>query len=541
MEKKPETCREELGSDPSPRRDASEPTKNKTWVSRVWFGRHWRGELSLGVSYWIIGFIGNIAVMLVAIMFGALLADYQPLIGFIAFSSMWSFTLLVVIWQFVGIWRSADNHVGRGGKAFWSGAAKVMVILGIFQSYGVFSNNAWPQIKEAYNIVAGDPRTGSFNMRLLNADTELEVFGGIPFGSTEKLRKYLDATPTVRTIHLNSRGGRIGEAIKMRDFITDRGLSTIATARCLSACTIAFLGGIERFLRPHKGQLGFHQGSFPGLSEDDFRSISEQIILDAIRRGVAKNFIEKAYATASTSMWYPTTKEVLDANYATALSQGQFAISGFGGLPTKKTITAMLRREPIYAAIEQEDPDVFNKMIKLYSDGAVRGLPEGLVFSKMRGMMAALISKYLPRASDDALIEMVKVVIEEMRVISKVDPVACHRFINPSPNDSINILSYANRDLLQRDLKASEAVLLSGAKRQAVIYSEKELEPIFEELLQRILTNHGLGILTKIGELESGNQIQEACALTQIMYSEILEMPRRDALKLLRYMMLEGA
>jgi hypothetical protein len=542
MEKKPETILEELKLDPSAERYAAEPTKKKTWISRSWIGRHWRGEMRLAVSYWVIGFVGNFAVALVAFMLGTLFADYKPLIGFIGFSSMWGFTLLVIIWQLVGIWRSSNNHVGLGGKAFWSGAAKVMVIVGIFQSYGVFSSTAWPQIKEAYNIVAGDPRVGSFNMRLLNAGAELEIFGGIPFGSTAELRKFLDAAPTVRVIHLNSSGGRIGEAIKMRNLISDRGLSTITTTRCLSACTIVFLGGVERYLHPHEGQLGFHQGSFPGMDDEDFRPISERIISDAIRRGVAKEFIRKAYATASTSMWYPTKREALDAHYATAVSHGQFAISGLGGdQPNRETIASRLRKAPVYAAIELAEPDVFIKMSEIYSDGAIRGLPEGPVLSKMRGMMAALLGRYLPRASDDALVEMVKIVIEEMGAISKVDPIACHSFANPNPNNFIDIRRYADRDLQQRDLMATTNVLLSGMNRQAVIFSEKELEPLVEDLFQRIQANYGLNTLVKIGELGSGKQKQETCALTKIMYSEILKMPKIGALKLLRYMMSEGA
>jgi hypothetical protein len=40
---------------------------------------------------------------------------------------------LLAIWQLVGIWRSASHHVLRGGRKFWSIAAKVVVVLAVLR------------------------------------------------------------------------------------------------------------------------------------------------------------------------------------------------------------------------------------------------------------------------------------------------------------------------------------------------------------------------------------------------------------------------
>src|SRR5439155_11997846 len=110
-------------------------------------------------------------------------------------------------------------------------------------------------------------RTGPgdrYTLRLLRQNTELEVSGGIGFGLTDEVKRYLDAYPGIQVIHLNSIGGRIVEAHKLRDLIASRKLTTYSSEGCLSACATAFLGGVVRVLH-EDARLGFHQPSFPGV------------------------------------------------------------------------------------------------------------------------------------------------------------------------------------------------------------------------------------------------------------------------------------
>ena len=76
----------------------------------------------------------------------------------------------------------------------------------------------------------------------------------------------------LKVVHLNSTGGRILEAERIGALIKGRNLSTYVPAQCLSACTIIFLSGHERFIGP-SGRLGFHQPDFPGMSAQDRQSM----------------------------------------------------------------------------------------------------------------------------------------------------------------------------------------------------------------------------------------------------------------------------
>src|SRR5262249_34921729 len=153
----------------------------------------------------------------------------------------------VTVWQLVGVWRSAGNHKSRGGSGFWAGAALFMGCLGFLSSAGTLFNNARPQLAGVLRVVAGDKKTGNRTLKILPDGAELELSGGITFGITDEVRKILDIAPSVKVIHLNSWGGRVAEARKLRDLISERRLITYTSTTCASACTIAFLGGRQRY------------------------------------------------------------------------------------------------------------------------------------------------------------------------------------------------------------------------------------------------------------------------------------------------------
>ena len=87
---------------------------------RSYLVRHWRGELSLPVSYWINSCLSTIAVFAVFSCVGLLVGPADSPLGFaIVISVAWLFLIVATLWQLVGVWRSAGKHRGRSGKGFW--------------------------------------------------------------------------------------------------------------------------------------------------------------------------------------------------------------------------------------------------------------------------------------------------------------------------------------------------------------------------------------------------------------------------------------
>jgi hypothetical protein len=286
--------------------------------SQNYLARHWRGELSLPVSYWLNGVLGGIAIGVLIAAFGIVIArqdDAKPMLWLAALVAIWLCVLVFTAWQAVGVWRSATRYK-RGGRSFWGGAAKTMVVIGAVQSAASFATVGAPQLAGIFEIVTGDTKVGPHQFHVLANGQMLEFSGGITFGVAQEMQGFLDAMSGVKTVRLNSIGGRILEAQKMSDMIKTRGLSTLVVQDCLSACTIVFLGGKERYLLS-AARLGFHQPAFRGMTTAARLGTIAHEVERLQRFGLSKAFAERANDATPSGMWYPDKDELLREHVVT--------------------------------------------------------------------------------------------------------------------------------------------------------------------------------------------------------------------------------
>ena len=232
---------------------------------------------------------------------------------------VWAAVFCAAVWQQVGIWRSAENNQQSGRTWLWGGAARVMVILGVIASASVFLSQAVPQINEWTKLAFGEDPIGKYEIHLLRDGTELEISGPITFGLTDDVRRILDASSQVQVVHLNSIGGRTGEARKLRDLIRKRSLITYTATGCSSACTIAFLGGQKRLIAS-EARLGFHQYTFPGMDQTDMQVAYAEDRQSMIAAGILPGFADRAFSTPAADMWHPSPEELLRAGVITGFA-----------------------------------------------------------------------------------------------------------------------------------------------------------------------------------------------------------------------------
>ncbi len=282
-----------------------------------YFIRHWRGELSLGVSYWANGFLGTFLVLLAANTLAAMrnTADLKLLAGLSLF--VYALAIVASVWQFVGVWRSASNHVSRGGQSSWATLAKVLVVIGALNCIGLFWKSYIPQSAEMARIMAGDVRTPPYKIRVLPGGTEVEFRGGFRAGCAKELEGILSAVPQAKVLHVESIGGRINEANKMMQLVRDRGLTTYTSEQCLSAATLVLMSGKERVVEVN-ARVGFHAGTLPGATVEQQRAMDNLVRSTMRSAGVSEQFTSRVLATPSDQMWYPTFDEMLKAGVITS-------------------------------------------------------------------------------------------------------------------------------------------------------------------------------------------------------------------------------
>jgi len=202
---------------------------------------------------------------------------------------------------------AARRAGGRRAFAATSGAAAAAIVA----VGALMVDRAVPALMEMWTIYTGDTDLNQLAVRVAADGTTLYVEGSYGLGGEDLVFRALEANPGIRTVVLAGPGGRLSVGFDLYEMFHERKLATRVDDECASACTIAFLGGVERSVSPG-GRLGFHRGSFPGLSDNDLFETNRDLrrFLLSIAK-LAPPFVDRVFATPPDEIWEPTTQELL--------------------------------------------------------------------------------------------------------------------------------------------------------------------------------------------------------------------------------------
>ena len=208
----------------------------------------------------------------------------------------------------IGLLTVAARRVGgRLAFAATSGAAAAAIVA----VGALILDRAAPTLMEMWSIYTGDEALNQLTVRVGADGRTLHVEGSYGLGGAELVRRALDANPGIRTVVLAGPGGRLSVGFDLYEMLHERKLATRVDDECASACTIAFLGGVERSISPG-GRLGFHRGSFPGLGDSDLYETNRDLrrfLLYIVK--LAPQFVDRVFATPPDDIWVPTPQELL--------------------------------------------------------------------------------------------------------------------------------------------------------------------------------------------------------------------------------------
>jgi hypothetical protein len=425
--------------------------------SRNFFLRYWRGEIPLVSSFWIV--VPAVAVFSAVFAFalGKLIeisGAYNPRIVFGAIVFSWTVLIALAAWKIVGLWRWATRDMResekRGEMILWGGLVKILLGLAAL-GIAVDIKQGAAQIREAYAMAfESDPFVPDYALRFMRNGTELEIIGGFKDGLSNDLNQLLKASPQIAVIHLDSPGGRIGEAIQVQNLIQQRGLATYVADECLWACTIAFSAGKERWLAS-TGKLGFHIDT-PAVSRAKVPNVPKKELLEAVdwallsRNSLDPRLVERAVAMSGEALQIPSERELLTTGVVTGVAPPEkFAMSGFGAKFTlEKTGELLLAVYPELISLSERDPGRVNAIIRQFHQMYLDGRSMGEADAMLHGLdleLAPELDKSLALADDETMILLAKLTAAQYRHLVSVDIATCHKYITDRTTDISSLLT----------------------------------------------------------------------------------------------------
>lgn len=511
-------------------KDSRELLKNKNFISR-----HWNGETSLLQAFWLNYCLINILFGLIVELF------YVPAIqksSNLIIVSLWTiifyvFSLMLVGWQVVGVWRSANKYSRASKKPIWGDLAKFFVIIIGISSLTQTTLFTIPQCKEFISILFGDKGIPEYKITVLPGGTEIEFKGGLRSGASNDLQKILNSVPQAKVLHIDSVGGRITEAIEIGKMIQKKKMTTYCSSEALSAATVILMNGYQRIITPD-AVIGFHSGSFPGALPEMTDAINSTIRNTMKSAGVSERFTEKVLQTSSDEMWYPSYEEMEAAGVVTGKAFGERFASKWGSPDTNlEKVFKGLEEKPMFKVLQSEDPVKYNKIKEEIILSLRSGGSEGDAIAIINQAFGDLFEQKFSFASDLAVNRFLRETIKFLETHKKENPQGCVMFLQGA---NVNYTRVFKDSAVGEGLtQAMAGIIISAGEKKTIDidHAEKNNVLIISELFKKY--GDDIQILSEASRWNS--QPELTCQIFLDFYSGIESLGDKDSANQMRWLL----
>jgi hypothetical protein len=445
-----------------------------------YIGRHWRGELSLPVSFWVnnvllLAPLGFAIGLLMAWISGWGQGLQTSAITMLAGGALLG---LLSVWAPVGAWRAAGVYREQGGSAGWALATRALLLLGLLSNLGALVVDVLPEMPQLLRMAAGQDPIGRLDITLSADGRIVTLTGPIGMGSATRFERTLQGAPQLQRVVLQSPGGRLFEAHQMATQVRLRGLQTRATGDCASACTLVFIAGGRRSLAP-AARLGFHRASVPSMNPLHEQMANAKLASLYRDAGLPRDFIFHVLATPASTIWNPATDQLVAAGILpppTLLPELDTELPADAPLDHYRDA---LNNNLLWTALEQRRSgaiaDAAQRMLQARHSGM------DLAATALEGQAVALaaVPTVLRSAGTQALDRFMELLAAELRERRAAGDAACQTFLS----SAVTVTPPAANAAPQRLADWLQTALLEPAEPQL----SRPLTPLELEVLRREL------------------------------------------------------
>ncbi|MBO9536796.1 hypothetical protein [Herbaspirillum sp.] len=459
--------------------------------------RHWRGDYSLGRSYWLHTVLLSSLLPAFSISVLARLTNDMPArYGVAGVLAIAAFSYLAWIWGVRGCWMSAGRHVARGGRRWAEVTVKVLIVFGAI-SLVSSTLRASHSFREQFDIARGKQLGPPVVYQLRVDGKSILLQGGMNDGAADGLERLLQAHPSVTTVVLYSAGGWVREGKLVGEVIRRHGLDTYVEQECSSSCTLAFMAGRDRAMDP-RAHIGFHTLYTVGGDDRINKTFDRNLTIATYGKlGLPREFIERIADTPSDKSWYPGQGQMLQAGVLTRLAPGGETAQLATFATSRDVLEAEFKKGALFDIMARHYQQDFARMVDLAWAQVQAHAPDAAILAVGREQVGILSRRLLPIASDASLAEFQQLVLDQAVALRGISAAACTELIYPrsradaaagreAPQAALP-QEFANREMamtqhLLRDADPANAARFTLGERTRVI--RRALAPLSQEQLK---------------------------------------------------------
>lgn len=281
---------------------------------RGYVGRHWRGEASLGRSFWL-GYV------LLGLAAGAGLRFLQPAEDSSVLADlgwMWlpmPFLIALSVWQVVGVWRSARRTIQQRRRWLWPRLAQGCMIVGVLLTLlgTAVQAAASVQLLQIYF----DPMLSDFALIADEARGTAIFRGALSDRAGDRLVAVVEdgRFPILR---IDSHGGLVTPAKRVARKIRQHGTKVVVEGECSSACVFLLAASKFGAIRPDSNIILHQLQPVVSLLPATYRTDPSAASRTEMQKTGEDLFAELGVKPAiyrpvrSRTYWQPTLRQMSD-------------------------------------------------------------------------------------------------------------------------------------------------------------------------------------------------------------------------------------
>lgn len=420
----------------------------------------WRGESTSATGLWI-KLVGAF-LLLLSLFFLLNEATTFRVHHFREWSGIYLLLILLTAaggtWQGVKIWRSGQCRHCRKRRLPGCCLARLAMIL-LAAMAVVTLIDQWRGYLYLGKVALHLEKRGGWSIDAADGGATARLAGTLEYGVAGDLHDFLERRPEVRTVELNSPGGRLQEGLALYRQIRSRRLATRTTEGCFSNCALAFLAGGERSVRG-EGRLGFHSVRFPFSQETVVAKATTRLRTVLREKGVSEPFVEKMLATPHEEMWLPDNLYLFREGIVTGvIRDGKLLDHTAYRMARRGDLDRAFRGNPFLATMERRAPASYRRLAEAFLAKTGDGLDQGEVRLLIQGISREILADHFDRTSDAALAGLFAANHRSLASLYERDPDMCWAYVAGVSMKGHSPADLLSADLLRREQEAMARVL----------------------------------------------------------------------------------
>jgi hypothetical protein len=204
---------------------------------------------------------------------------------------------------------------------------------------------------------------------------------------------------------------------------------------------------------------------------------------------------------------------------------------------SERKVERSLSEITAFQHIAKYDPQIYQRIKTELVDSIRKGESQEQAIGRARQAVVGLVMRYVPHASDEAVIRYVKAMALEIEELAEKDPEACYRFLFPARYGSPDVTQYIKTETQRADLVALAEVIRTAAEQPQPLPDAETADVLLKKLMNNFHASRGDDALLLRDPFAPDVDKKKVSMLIASLYREALNLPQEESGQLLRYML----